>query len=153
MWLLSLATTRSLIASFRRPPRGDVEDDQLQLLISDTTSVIHHNSNNRWTWQLDSSGVFSVKSAREFIDDSFLPKAKADSCTRWVKYIPIKINIFAWKVSLDKLPLRLNLSLRGLEIPSILCPICSVAVESTSHLFFPAIWPVKLCLRSLVGGS
>ncbi|GJV30157.1 RNA-directed DNA polymerase, eukaryota, reverse transcriptase zinc-binding domain protein [Tanacetum coccineum] len=124
----------SLIASFRRPPRGGVESDQLQQLISDTSLVTLNNANDRWTWRLDSSRVFSVKPVREFIDDSFLPKA--DSCTRWVKYVPIKINIFAWKVSLDKLLSRLNLSLRGLEIPSILCPICSVAVESTSHLFF-----------------
>ncbi|GJV40469.1 RNA-directed DNA polymerase, eukaryota, reverse transcriptase zinc-binding domain protein [Tanacetum coccineum] len=123
----------SLIASFRRPPRGGVEADQLQQLISDTSLVILHNANDRWTWRLDSLGVFSVKSVREFIDDSFLPKA--DSCTRWVKYVPIKINIFAWKVSLDKLPSRLNLSLSGLEIPSIVCPICSVAVESSSHFF------------------
>ncbi|GJW50018.1 RNA-directed DNA polymerase, eukaryota [Tanacetum coccineum] len=45
-------------------------------------------------------------------------------------------NIMAWKVSLDKLPTRLNLSLRGIEIPSITCPICSCARESCSHLFF-----------------
>ncbi|GJS28527.1 RNA-directed DNA polymerase, eukaryota [Tanacetum coccineum] len=77
---------------------------------------------------------FSVKSTREFIDDSMLPKT--DVPTRWVKSIPIKINIFAWRVSLDKLPTRLNLSLRGLDIPSIICPLCSIAVESTSHLLF-----------------
>ncbi|GKC23457.1 hypothetical protein Tco_1025607, partial [Tanacetum coccineum] len=31
---------------------------------------------------------------------------------RWVKVIPIKINVFAWRVRLDKLPTRLNLSLK-----------------------------------------
>nr|GEY02893.1 RNA-directed DNA polymerase, eukaryota [Tanacetum cinerariifolium] len=52
---------------------------------------------------------------------------KSSASTRWVKEVLIKINILAWKVSLDKLPTRLNLSLRGIEIPSISCPICSFA--------------------------
>ncbi|GKC53288.1 RNA-directed DNA polymerase, eukaryota [Tanacetum coccineum] len=58
------------------------------------------------------------------------------SPTRWVKTVPIKINIFAWKVCLDRLPTRLNLSLRGLDIPSISCPICSSTGESCAHLLF-----------------
>ncbi|GJY51180.1 RNA-directed DNA polymerase, eukaryota [Tanacetum coccineum] len=88
----------------------------------------------RWIWSLDSSGEFSIKSTRLFIDDHLLLAVGAP--TRWVSEVPIKINIMAWKVSLDKLPTRLNLSLRGIEIPSITCPICSCAGESCSHLFF-----------------
>ncbi|GJV50090.1 hypothetical protein Tco_1440302 [Tanacetum coccineum] len=53
-----------------------------------------------------------------YIDEFFLPTVGAP--IRWVKVVPIKINIFAWKVSLDKLPSRLNLSLRGIDIPSII---------------------------------
>ncbi|GJZ52161.1 RNA-directed DNA polymerase, eukaryota [Tanacetum coccineum] len=124
----------SLISSFWRSPRSGIEEEQLLLLISNTSSVILPNISDRWSWLLDPSGDFSVKSTREFIDDSMLPKT--DVPTRWVKSIPIKINIFAWRVSLDKLPTRLNLSLRGLDIPSIICPLCSIAVESTSHLLF-----------------
>ncbi|GJR12536.1 RNA-directed DNA polymerase, eukaryota [Tanacetum coccineum] len=56
--------------------------------------------------------------------------------TRWIKAVPIKINVLAWKVSLDCLPTRLNISRRGIDIPSILCPICDSVVESSSHLFF-----------------
>ncbi|GKD84551.1 retrovirus-related pol polyprotein from transposon TNT 1-94 [Tanacetum coccineum] len=97
-------------------------------------SVVLADSNDRWIWLLDSSGEFSVKSARSHIDDILLPTVS--SSTRWVNVVPIKINIFAWKMSLDKLPTRLNLSLRGIEIPSIICPICSSARESGSHLFF-----------------
>ncbi|GKB00752.1 RNA-directed DNA polymerase, eukaryota [Tanacetum coccineum] len=122
----------SLAGSFRRPPRSGIKEEQLLLLISNTSSVVLPNMIDRWSWQLGSLGVFTVKSTREFIDDYLLPKSVVP--TRWVKSIPIKINIFAWRVSLDKLPTRLNLSFRGLDIPSIICPICSVAVESTSHL-------------------
>ncbi|GJV98856.1 hypothetical protein Tco_1554108 [Tanacetum coccineum] len=44
------------------------------------------------------------------LDDHLLLAVGAP--TRWVSEVPIKINIMAWKVSLDKLPTRLNLSLR-----------------------------------------
>nr|GEY29477.1 RNA-directed DNA polymerase, eukaryota [Tanacetum cinerariifolium] len=68
------------------------------------------------------------------VDDYFLPTE--DVLTRWVTSIPININIFTWRVCLDKLPTRLNLSLRGLDIPSIPCRLCSIVVESTLHLLF-----------------
>ncbi|GJT32028.1 RNA-directed DNA polymerase, eukaryota [Tanacetum coccineum] len=84
----------SLTESFRRPPRSGIEEENLLLLLADTSSVMLPNISDRWSWQLDSTGVFSVKSVREFIDDSLLPRSAAP--TRWVKHIPIKINIFAW---------------------------------------------------------
>ncbi|GJW98631.1 RNA-directed DNA polymerase, eukaryota [Tanacetum coccineum] len=93
----------SLIDSFRRPPRGGIEEEQPLNLVDNVAPF-------------------------------FLPTVGAP--TRWVKVVPIKINIFAWKVSLDKLPSRFNLSLRGIDIPSIICPICSSAGESCSHLIF-----------------
>ncbi|GKE55440.1 RNA-directed DNA polymerase, eukaryota [Tanacetum coccineum] len=118
----------------RRGPRGDIEEDQFCLLHASVTHILLPQIDDRWVWNLESSGDFSVKLARSFIDDSLLPKA--DSPTRWVKVFPIKINIFGWRVCLDKLPTRLYLSLRGVDIPSILCPLCSIAVESSSHLLF-----------------
>ncbi|GJW65323.1 RNA-directed DNA polymerase, eukaryota [Tanacetum coccineum] len=111
-----------------------IEEEQLLSLVDNVASVILSNSNDRWVWSLDSSGEFSVKSTRSYIDDILLPTVGAS--TRWVKVVPIKINIFAWKVCLDKLPTRLNLSLRGIDILSISCPICSSAGESCSHLLF-----------------
>ena len=37
---------------------------------------------------------------------------------------------------MDRLPHRLNLSSRGMDIPSISCPSCNGNVESFSHTFF-----------------
>nr|GEV66718.1 RNA-directed DNA polymerase, eukaryota [Tanacetum cinerariifolium] len=125
---------RSLASSFRRVPRGGVEEEQHLLLVEKVAVVILSNSNDRWIWSIASSGEFSVKSTRKYIDDTMLPLV--GSITRWVHTVPIKINILALKVCLDILPTRFNLSLRGLDIPSILCSICHLAGESSSHLFF-----------------
>ncbi|GJX45847.1 RNA-directed DNA polymerase, eukaryota [Tanacetum coccineum] len=127
----------TIIQSFRRPPCGGLEEEQYGNLLDIVQSVILSDSKDRWVWSLDSTGEFSVKSARLYIDDYLLPSVGAP--TRWVKKVPIKINILAWKVSLDKLPTRLNLSLRGIEISSISCPICCTAGESCSHLLFSCI--------------
>ncbi|GJY52428.1 zinc finger, CCHC-type containing protein [Tanacetum coccineum] len=83
---------------------------------------------------LNGEGVFRVKDARMLLDESFLPKDS--TATRWVKSIPIKINVFAWKVYLDRLPTRLNLMKRGVLVPSLLCPVCNADHEDTSHLLF-----------------
>nr|GEV20892.1 protein ALP1-like isoform X1 [Tanacetum cinerariifolium] len=47
--------------------------------------------------------------------DSMLEKVEA-SKTCWIKVIPIKVNVHAWKVKLDCLPTRINISWRALIV-------------------------------------
>ncbi|GJW79371.1 RNA-directed DNA polymerase, eukaryota [Tanacetum coccineum] len=68
------------------------------------------------------------------IDEFML--SEVASRTRWIKVVPIKVNVLAWKIKLDYLPTRLIISRRGMDIDSILCPMCGKAVESTRHIFF-----------------
>ncbi|GJW46425.1 RNA-directed DNA polymerase, eukaryota [Tanacetum coccineum] len=56
--------------------------------------------------------------------------------TNWCNIIPIKINVMARRLSLDKLPTCLNLDARGIDVPTMLCPICGEHSENISHLFF-----------------
>ncbi|GKD34402.1 RNA-directed DNA polymerase, eukaryota, partial [Tanacetum coccineum] len=136
----------SLASSYRRPPKGGAEETQFGLFNSCLADLILPRMLDHWFWNLEGSGKFSVKSTRILINDSF--HSNGDVPARWVKLVLIKINIFAWRVFLVKLPTRLNLSLRGVEIPSILCPICNVAPESSSHLFFTC--PLARLLRCKV---
>ncbi|GJX70764.1 hypothetical protein Tco_0307935 [Tanacetum coccineum] len=85
----------TLDLSFRRSPRG--RDEEVSL------------------------GEFSIKSVQIYIDDFLLPTEPVQ--TRSVKVVPIKVNIMAWRVWLDNLPTRFNLSSRGLEILSLSCPL------------------------------
>nr|GEY54659.1 RNA-directed DNA polymerase, eukaryota [Tanacetum cinerariifolium] len=87
----------SLEFSFRRNTRGGVEQEQLGDLVTWMHDVSLSPMADRWTWELENSGEFTVS--------SLIPGV--GSKTRWIKYVPIKVNVNAWKVKLDALPTRM----------------------------------------------
>ncbi|GJT54119.1 RNA-directed DNA polymerase, eukaryota [Tanacetum coccineum] len=99
---------------------------------------------DRWVWDLNGEGVFCVKDVRNLLDDVFLPKAPI--ATRWIKYVPIKLNVFAWKVHLNRLPTRVNLQHRGVLVSDPSCPICHSEDEDLAHLFFRWSWSTDIFL-------
>nr|GEU55510.1 RNA-directed DNA polymerase, eukaryota, reverse transcriptase zinc-binding domain protein [Tanacetum cinerariifolium] len=89
---------------------------------------------DRWTCTLNSSGEFSVASVKNLIDVKIF--LEGEHKTRWIRYVPIKVNTHAWKVMSNSLPTRFNFSRRVIDIDSITCVNCDMGVETTSHLFF-----------------
>ncbi|GJV24015.1 RNA-directed DNA polymerase, eukaryota, reverse transcriptase zinc-binding domain protein [Tanacetum coccineum] len=124
----------TLSYSFRRHPRGGCEQDQFQKLEDLVRLVILTPIDDRWIWGLENTGEFSVASVRRLIDDKMLPSLECK--TRWINYVPIKVNVHAWKVMTDSLPTRFNISRRGIFIDYILCANCDTGVETSRHLFF-----------------
>ncbi|GKB48277.1 RNA-directed DNA polymerase, eukaryota [Tanacetum coccineum] len=57
------------------------------------------------------------------------------SCLVVDRYVPSKVNIFAWRLLLNRHPTRINIMERGIDIPSILCSICNSQQEDAEHLF------------------
>ncbi|GKB38179.1 RNA-directed DNA polymerase, eukaryota [Tanacetum coccineum] len=133
-------------SSFRRHVRGGVETQQLENIQDLVRSKVLSNVDDRWAWDLNGGGDFCVKDARDLVDEVLLPKENV--ATRWIKTIPIKVNVFAWKLHLDRLPTRSNLLKRGIQVQSSLCPICNVLQEDTSHLFFSC--DVALAISRLI---
>ncbi|GJR64060.1 RNA-directed DNA polymerase, eukaryota [Tanacetum coccineum] len=86
----------NLAYSFRRAPRGGVEKDQFDLLMAQVEDTILSNASDRWVWSLEGSGNFSVASVRKLIDKHTL--LEVSSSTRWIKEVPIKVNVLAWKI-------------------------------------------------------
>ncbi|GKC44740.1 RNA-directed DNA polymerase, eukaryota, reverse transcriptase zinc-binding domain protein [Tanacetum coccineum] len=123
-----------LLCSFCRAPRAGAEELQYIQLVKIMEGITLFDSKDRWRWSLEGCGEFTVASVRNLLDANSLPVVS--SKTRWIKAVPIKVNIHAWKVKLDILPTRLNISKRGMDIESILCPLCEKNVESSSHIFF-----------------
>ncbi|GKA16109.1 RNA-directed DNA polymerase, eukaryota, reverse transcriptase zinc-binding domain protein, partial [Tanacetum coccineum] len=97
-------------------PRGGVELVHIDAMLEKVEGTLLIDMRDIWTWSLDGSGVFSVASVRKLLDDKMLPEVA--SKTLWIKAMPIKVNVHAWKVKIDFLPTRINISRRGMEIES-----------------------------------
>ncbi|GJR84160.1 RNA-directed DNA polymerase, eukaryota [Tanacetum coccineum] len=124
----------SMESSFRRNVRGGIEQHMLEELTSTLETVSLSNSCDRWICDLTSDGVFRVNEVRNCIDDIFLPSQVIE--TRWVRFVPIKVNIFIWRARQDCLPTRVNLVRRGINVDSCVCPICSSGEDEINHILF-----------------
>ena len=87
-----------------------------------------------WQWSLDGSSGFSVASIRSLVDSRLL--VTCNEATRWNRLLPIKVNVFLWRLKLNKLPSRVNLDRRGIDVISLICPSCQGDIETVNHTFF-----------------
>nr|GEW55612.1 RNA-directed DNA polymerase, eukaryota [Tanacetum cinerariifolium] len=108
--------------------------DSIRYQVAEISNIEVREGMDKCIWSISQDGNFTVGSLRCLIDDHMLPYL--DSKTTWDKSLPRKVNIFMWRLNLDRLPHRLNLSARRIEIPQISCSSCNGNVESNSHIFF-----------------
>nr|GFD42168.1 RNA-directed DNA polymerase, eukaryota [Tanacetum cinerariifolium] len=111
-----------------------IEQHTLEELTSMLETVSLSNSSDRWIYDLTSDGLFRVKEVWNCIDDIFLSSQVID--TRWVRFVPIKVNIFIWRAHQDRLPTRVNLVRRGINVASCVCPIWSTGEDEINHILF-----------------
>nr|GEW84625.1 RNA-directed DNA polymerase, eukaryota, reverse transcriptase zinc-binding domain protein [Tanacetum cinerariifolium] len=90
-----------------RNSRGGIEASQLMDLQNLIRDVVLSDHNDSWTWSSNISKGYSVASARHLIDSHILDIIP--NATRWNRNIPIKANVFLWRLSLNKVPSRANL--------------------------------------------
>ncbi|XP_021999371.1 uncharacterized protein LOC110896215 [Helianthus annuus] len=86
-----------------------------------------------WIWSGDSQNGFSVKTVKSALIMDRGPCHPPNFV--WCKWVPIKCNIMNWRGNLDRLPTRINLKSRNVDISSSMCPFCEEAEESVEHLF------------------
>nr|GEV61591.1 retrovirus-related Pol polyprotein from transposon TNT 1-94 [Tanacetum cinerariifolium] len=94
----------NVASSFRRPPRSGIENSRFIELGQILSSISLSSVSDRWSWTLHGLDDFSVRSTREEIDKHVL--VVSPSQNRWSKVLPIKLNLFSWRMMLDTLPTR-----------------------------------------------
>lgn len=121
--------------------RGLVKD-QLNDLVTFLGEFRCGVEQDAWNWALDSDGVFSVSSTRKWIDFKVLDSNNV--VTRWGNLIPMKVNIFVWRLLLNRLPTRMAIAGKGISISNTCCPICGLFEEDVEHLFFLCEVAIKM---------
>ncbi|XP_071713517.1 uncharacterized protein [Rutidosis leptorrhynchoides] len=115
---------------WRRDPRYGIEVENLQALNHLFSSISITSESDYWTWE---GGTFSVSKVRKLIDNHDL--ARFSIATKWCKQVPIKINIFVWRLKLSRLATKVNLSARGIVLEEAGCCLCDESFEDENHLF------------------
>ncbi|GJS02810.1 thaumatin-like protein [Tanacetum coccineum] len=135
--------------SLRRHPIGGVESVQWSQVQSLVTDIHLATMEDIWFWTLEGTSLFTIKLNRVAIDKKILITTGQPS--RWSKFMPKKVNILVWKMSMDRIPTGVNLDACGIDIPSVLCAICEGCSETTNHAFFECPFIIQL-LFGLYGG-
>ncbi|GJS65283.1 putative RNA-directed DNA polymerase, eukaryota, reverse transcriptase zinc-binding domain protein [Tanacetum coccineum] len=119
---------------------GGINDDRALshstwgAILSSVKRLKQNDQKDTWEWSLNTSIGFTVASVRTLIDANTL--VVDSNATRWIRCVPIKVNIFLWRLVVNKLPTRVNLERKGIDVDSTLCPICGEDVETVNHIFF-----------------
>ncbi|GJX76665.1 RNA-directed DNA polymerase, eukaryota, reverse transcriptase zinc-binding domain protein [Tanacetum coccineum] len=88
---------------------------------------------DKWKWVLDDNGAFSVKALSDFVEVKCINTGNHNSETTWNNLILKKVNIFAWRAVHGRLPLRVELDKKGIDLHTILCPNCDEMCENIDH--------------------
>ena len=92
---------------------------------------------NRWVWKLHSTHRYTVHSAYSYltsVDNNIFEDFKH---FLWLKTVPLKVNIFVWRLFLNRLATKDNLlKMNVLEANNVACSALCGKEEERDHLFF-----------------
>ncbi|XP_071711097.1 uncharacterized protein [Rutidosis leptorrhynchoides] len=95
---------------------------------------LSRDKKDSWKWSLASNGLFTVKKLSSIIDAHILGISNNNgeaTCRNGL--VPKKVELFVWRLLLNRLPVRLELDNRGIDLHSVRCPVCDDGLESVEH--------------------
>ncbi|KAL5163491.1 hypothetical protein HKD37_07G020384 [Glycine soja] len=112
--------------TWRRP----LFDSEIDRAVNFLTEVQHKE------WLGDPTGQYSAHTAYSMLGEG-LEAGTLDECYSklWSIKVPSKVIVFVWRLLRDRLPTRLNLQRRQVQLTDISCPFCIIKEEDAAHLF------------------
>ncbi|GJQ97360.1 putative RNA-directed DNA polymerase, eukaryota, reverse transcriptase zinc-binding domain protein [Tanacetum coccineum] len=121
------------IWDWRREPRGRGEGEWMELLNCLTNVIMSPTCRDTWKWNLSDDGDFTVKELTAIIQDQSTIERQSNRETIWNRLVPRKINVFVWRATKGRLPVRVELEKCGIDLNTMLCPRCDDQIETVNH--------------------
>jgi len=116
----------------------DNEVDMAEGFLADIARIqIQPHRGDSWVWKADPNGQYSTQSAYNILmGESTDENLDGVFDALWKLKIPTKSSFFAWRLIRDRLPTKVNLRRRHVQVNDLLCPFCKNMEEDAGHLFF-----------------
>ncbi|KAJ0450527.1 putative RNA-directed DNA polymerase [Helianthus annuus] len=133
---------------WKKPPDDSIVLAEWAALCCCLRDVTLSDARDKWKWLPDDSFSFSVSSAYELLRSKEVSSSML--VWEWCRWVPIKCNVFAWRAVRERLPTKVELSKRNIQVGAVSCPLCESGDETALHLFTAcgfatAVW-AKVCL-------
>jgi hypothetical protein len=92
---------------------------------------------DRWVWKLHTSQCYTVRSAYSYLTASDTNLNEGFDSFLWLRAVPLKVNLFVWRLFRNRLPTKDNLYRRGaIDESQLMCAALCGVTEDIDHLFF-----------------
>ncbi|XP_071694748.1 uncharacterized protein [Rutidosis leptorrhynchoides] len=131
-WWWRFKNEHNALWDWTRAPSGRALDELKELtnLISSVSISDHPDS---WKFSLDASGIFTTSSLSNLINTLKYGVHSRNLLIPRNKYVPQRVFIFAWRVIQLKILVRSELDKKGLDLHTVLCPLCDHHIETIEH--------------------
>ncbi|XP_071688137.1 uncharacterized protein [Rutidosis leptorrhynchoides] len=137
----------SFIWDWSREISGRLHGELDTLMSTIKTRVILGSGRSTRKFKGVKSGLYTTKSMVSLIDEKLIPREASPMVTLRNNLIPQKVGIFMWRIQRKRIAVKEELDRRGIDLDSLLCPLCNDVVESVDH----AIYSCKLAQEIWVG--
>ncbi|XP_071698994.1 uncharacterized protein [Rutidosis leptorrhynchoides] len=118
-------------------PRRRTADELNSLIYIISGHTFSDNTSSKWSWKLTANDIFCSSSLSQFLNlqaaDNMRMSSLPSLTTDLNPFIPQKIGIFVWRAKQDKLPVRMALDKKGIDLHFLRCPVCDGDLESLHH--------------------
>ncbi|XP_071726629.1 uncharacterized protein [Rutidosis leptorrhynchoides] len=119
--------------SWKRPTSGRTTTELTVLVSLIAGFSFNHHEKDRWSWSLSTNGRFTIKMLSNSIDEKILSSTSNSIETLRNNLVPKKVEIFVWSALKRRIPVRIELDKKGIDLHSARCPICDDDMEMVEH--------------------